>query len=288
MDVAVVGCGHMGRHHARTVARDPHSRLVALVDIVPERARRLSAEFGGEPRTTVPEGVDVVVVATPTGCHADVARPLLDSGRWCFVEKPLANTVAVARELMDERLVVGHIERFNPAVRAAGPLAPRYVEARRLAPPSGRSGDIDVVLDLMIHDLDLVLAWSDQEVSWVDAVGVAVQSEQTDHASVRLRTADGLVATLVSSRVAERPQRSVRLYENGRHTYLDLLTGRARRAQSPLARVDDKDALTAQWDAFTAAVHGRAPAVVDHRAGMRAVALAERIRGVISGASATA
>ena len=277
MDVALVGCGHMGSHHARVISSHPRSRLVAMVDLVPDRAQRLAAEFGTEARATLPEGIDAVVVATPTATHGRVASPIIAGGAWCLVEKPLAATRAAALSLHSPRLAVGHLERFNPAVRAAGPLVPRVVEARRMAPPSGRSCDIDVVLDLMIHDLDLVLSWATGEVVWLDAVGVAVDGPLIDTASVRLRTTDGLTATLMASRVEKRPERSIRVYERGRFTSLDLHQGRAIRSGTRLAVRDGRDALTAQWDAFVMAVEGeRAVAVGTHDA-IRAVSLAERI-----------
>ena len=208
IDVAVVGCGHMGARHAAVLARDPRCRLVSCVDILPERARELVSRFGGEASESVPSGVDAVIVATPTLTHEEVAAPLLERGLWCLVEKPLVPTPAAASRLLSPRLVVGHIERFNPAVRAAGVLRPRYLEARREAPPTGRSADIDVVLDLMIHDLDLLLHWCEPgaSVEVVDAVGVG---EPVDTASVRLRTSDGLTATLVASRVAAKRARWV-------------------------------------------------------------------------------
>ncbi len=274
--VALVGCGHMGSRHAAVIASDPGCELAATVDLVPERARGVSERFGGRAVDRVPDDVDAVVVATPTVTHAEVAGPLLERGVWCLVEKPLAHSRPAAEGLDHERCVVGHIERFNPAVRAAGPLAPRMVEAWRIAPPTGRSGDVDVVLDLMIHDLDLVLGWMSPEagIAWLDAAGVGVDG--IDTASVRLRSTCGLTATLLASRVAGHKQRLVRCYEPGRTTSLDLLAGRAaiEGAEQPLD--DPRDALTAQWHAFTGAVRGQ-QARVPGRAGVRAVALAEQI-----------
>lgn len=298
IDVAIVGCGHMGRHHARAVAAHPDCRLVAAIDVVDERARAIADQYGAECRTTVPDGVDAVIIATPTSTHADVAGPLLTGGRWCLVEKPLAHTIGAAKALSSPRLVVGHIERFNPAVRAVGDLAPRFIEARRLAPATGRSSDVDVIFDLMIHDLDLILAWSRGRVEWFDAVGVAVDGPRVDTASVRLRTTDGIVANLVASRVAAASERTVRLFEPGRYTFLDLREGRAwrdglqrddggvsERSGTPVPHVDARDALTAQWDAFIAAVRGDRAVAVGFDDGCGAVALAEQIGAAISGDS---
>ena len=279
IDVAIVGCGHMGARHASVVARDPNCRLAFCVDIVPDRARVLTQRFGGRALEQVPEGVDAVVVATPTTSHCAVSGPLLQRGLWCLVEKPLADSAVKAATLGSPRLVVGHVERFNPAIRAAGSMRPRYVEARREAPPTGRSEDIDVVLDLMIHDLDLVLHWAEPgaTIEVVDAVGIG---DPVDTASVRLRTSDGLTATLVASRVAAERARWIHAFEPGRYTTLDMLAGTAHRGGVALSGDDDRDALTAQWDAFRDAVTGvdggQVP-MVGGTAGIRAVHLAEQI-----------
>ncbi len=266
----------MGARHAAVIARDPRCQLTHTLDIVPERAHALVDRFGGQAVESLPEGVDAVVVATPTITHCEVAAPLLERDVWCLVEKPLAGSARTAATLASPRLVVGHIERFNPAVRAAGVLRPRYVEARREAPPTGRSEDIDVVMDLMIHDLDLILNWAQPGagIEVVDAVGVG---DPADTASVRLRTSDGFTATLVASRVAAKRARWIHAFEPGRYTTLDLLTGRASRAGAPLPLEDDRDALTTQWEAFRDAVTGEASPTVGGEAGIRAVQLAEQI-----------
>lgn len=271
----------MGRHHARVIARHPGCRLVAVVDLLPERARAVAAATNTEARDSVPDGVDAVVIATPTTTHVGLAGPHLQDGRWCLVEKPLAGGSHTARALASERLVVGHVERFNPAVRALGEVRPRFVEARRMSPPSGRGADVDVIFDLMVHDLDLVLHWSRGEVTWFDAVGVAIEGPLIETASVRLRTSDGIVANLVASRVATTPERVVRVFERGRTTVLDLRSGVAMRDGGAIAVDDARDGLTAQWDAFVAAVRGERPPAVDFHAGYSAVALAERIANAI-------
>ena len=225
---------------------------------------------------SIPDGVEAVVVATPTCTHVDVSRPLLERGMWCLVEKPMAPTPQAAQILGSDRLMVGHIERFNPAVRAAGPLRPRYLEVRREAPPTGRSADIDVVLDLMIHDLDLILYWSEPgaTVDVVDAVGVG---DPVDTASARIRTSDGLTATLVASRVAAKRARWIHVFEVGRYTTLDLLVGQAHRLGRALPLDDGRDALTAQWDAFRDTICGKTEASASSGAGVRAVTLAAQI-----------
>jgi len=277
----------MGARHARVVSADAEAELAAVVDIVPERAERIATAHGARRESSVPREVDVVVVATPTTTHVDVAAPLLDRGLWCLVEKPLAEGSAAARSLRWPRCAVGHVERFNPAVRALGTVHPQVVEARRISPPTGRGEDVDVVVDLMIHDLDLVLGWArpGAEVAWVNAAGVrAMASGALDVASVRLRTTCGMTATLLASRIAERRQRVVCCYEPGRATVLDLLAGRARRNGAELPAPDARDGLTAQWQAFTAAVRGATPPP-GIGAGIRALEVAERVAAVVRSAA---
>ncbi len=267
----------MGRRHAATVARDPGARLAVTVDIVHDRAEALAREYGARAASEVPATVDVAIVATPTRTHAEVAAPLLARGVHCLVEKPLAPTVAAARDLAHERCFVGHVERFNPALVEAGPLSPQVVVGRRVAPPTGRGGDVDVVLDLMIHDLDLLLHWGGDE-HWqvVDAKGIA-GAGQVDTAAVQLRSDGGRTASLVASRVATSRERILQCYEPGRYTRLDLVHGTCHqlppRAAAPPSAA--RDALGAQWAAFRSAL-----ATPSH-AGLRAVQLAEAIREVL-------
>ncbi len=285
--VALVGCGHMGRHHARVVAADPGCELVAAVDLVRERAAEVVRRFGGRVAERVPSNAHAVIVATPTHSHVEVARPLLDRGAWCLIEKPLAPDVQQARELASPRCAVGHSERFNPAVRAAGDMRPQMLTVTRQVPPTGRSLDIDVVLDLMIHDLDLLLHWlpAGAEVAWLHALGESAipAGEGVDVAAAWLRTLDGSKANLFASRCGTTTIRRVQAVEDGRRTELDLLTGEARREGHPLARVDDRDALMAQWDAFTAAIRADCPPTVHAgSAGLAALELADRIRREIA------
>ncbi|MEN0068426.1 MAG: Gfo/Idh/MocA family oxidoreductase [Myxococcota bacterium] len=285
MRVAIVGCGVMGRRHAATVAGDPHSRVVAAVDIVPERASAVVSEHGGVAAADVPREVDAVIVATPTATHAEVARPLLARGIPCLVEKPLAASSAMAQHLVGPRCFVGHIERFNPALVQAGTIAPRVVVGRRVAPPTGRSSDIDVVLDLMIHDLDLLIEWSGQA-AWrvVDATGLGEGA--LDTASVQLRSEAGHFASLLASRVADKKERVLHCYEPGRYTRLDLVEGRCHQVygtlKPPTTSIVHRDALAAQWAAFRAAVRGETrPWATSGEAGARAVQLAEHIQEAV-------
>lgn len=279
VDVALVGCGHMGRHHARVIAAHPRCRLVAAIDVVDGRAAEIAGRYGAEARTSVPEGVAAVVIATPTVTHVGLGREHVAAGRWVLIEKPLAPTAADAALLRHGRVVVGHVERFNPSVRAAGAVRPQHVEARRLAPPTGRSMDVDVLLDLMVHDLDLVIGWCGDLVGF-EVTGRAGR-DGVDEATVHARTASGATATLVASRLAGRVERTVRVVETDRVTMLDLHARTAVRIAAdgvprPLPMTPE-DGLGAQWDAFLRAVVGEAAPAVSADDGARAVAAAERI-----------
>lgn len=266
----------MGTRHAAVIAADPGCVLLAY-DRLPERAAATAERFGGRAVDRIPDDVDIAVVATPTVTHAELAEPLLAAGVWCLVEKPLADTAASARRLARPRCAVGHVERFNRAIRAAGPLLPRALDIRRISPPTGRCLDTDVVFDLMIHDLDLVLglAAPGASVDRIDAAGT------DDTAVVRLRTTCGITASLVASRVADRRERLVRCDETGSSVVLDLLAGRSWRDGIECPSTDPRDALGCQWVRFVASVRAD-EALPD--SGVRAVALAERIRATIRAA----
>lgn len=276
--VGLVGCGRMGGHHARIVAADPRSALVWVHDVRPDRAARLAELHGASTDADLP--VDVVVVATPATTHAAVARLHLALGRSCLVEKPLAADPDDARALLDPRVSVGHVERFNPAIRAVPDLAPRRVAIRRECLPPDRVLDVDAVLDLLIHDLDLLGRWAADLVihsvtpTWaggrIEAVDVAVDG--------RCRgTGAPITATLVASRLATRGVRSAQIFEGGRYTRLDLRTGTAVRDGRVLARPAG-DALSAQWSAFLDRRAGAPSAVATAEDGFAAVLLADAVR----------
>jgi predicted dehydrogenase len=271
LDVALVGCGHMGRHHARIVAAHPECRLVAVVDAVPDRARSLAAGSGAEPREQVPEGVDVVVVATPTTTHVDVAAPQVRAGRWCLVEKPLAPTAADAARLQGPRTWVGHSERHNPAWHSEAPRRCARIEATRVSPPTGRCRDVDAVLDLLSHDLDL-LRWSGRGTARirVDAASWGTDG-QIEAIELHLAWPDGGSASLRASRQARRAERTWRLYDPGHYERVDL--GAPPRPGA--------DALTAQWSTFIDAVAGRADVPWPLDDAIAAIAECERVQRAV-------
>jgi predicted dehydrogenase len=300
MRAVVVGVGHLGKHHARILASLPGVTLAGVVDTDLDRASQIATERGTTAYadvTQVPGPIDVAVVAVPTESHARIARGLLEAGVHTLVEKPITQTVAEADALIAAAksrgvvLAVGHSERFNPAVVAARPHIkdPRFIEVHRLGQLPGRSLDIDVVLDLMIHDLDLILSLVPSEVEGVEAVGVPVLTPRIDIANARLRFANGCIANLTASRISREPVRKVRFFQQD--CYLSIDTA-AREVEMwrlvPQAtgvptigggklEVAGDEALKGELEDFLGAVRdGRAPAVSGEQ-GRAALALATRI-----------
>ena len=302
--VGVIGVGHLGRHHARIYASMPGVRLVGVVDVDERRAGAIAEEHGCEVFARVEDlaaRVRAASVAVPTRDHAAIATPLLERGVDVLVEKPLAPTPQQADELTRtaERhsriLMVGHTERFNPAVRALlrAVDAPRFFEVHRLAGFSARSTDIDVVLDLMIHDLDLVLYMDGSAAVSVDAAGVAALTDKVDIANARIRFASGCVANLTASRISAEPVRRIRVFQA--RTYLSCDTGQRKVDRyhlaldaegSPRIRhdslpVEDGEPLAIELAAFVDAVRERKAPPVDGHQARRAIELAQRVRAAI-------
>jgi predicted dehydrogenase len=298
--LAVVGVGHFGRHHARVLAALPNVRLEAVVDVDEERARAVAAEFGAAPMTDVArleDRVDAVTLAVPTECHHAVALPLLERGISVLVEKPMARSVQEADEMIAASatggavLAVGHTERYNPAVAAALPLvhAPRFIEVHRIGAFAGRSLDIDVVFDLMIHDFDILLSAVDAEVTSIEAVGVPVLTEHVDIANVRLRFETGCIANLTASRISRERVRKLRFFQTDAYISVDCVSREVegwrvtRTAESGRTiggesiTVPSGEPLERELGDFVNAISmGRSP-LVDGQAGRRALALAQRV-----------
>lgn len=320
--VAVVGCGHLGTFHARVYAREPRCRLVAVVDIVPERAQKLAAELGVEPlfdAESLAGRVRAASVATPTTSHESIAVGLLGAGIDLLVEKPLAadpeggaRIVAAARSA-GRRLAVGQIERCNPAFVAARAdlKSPRFIESHRLATFVARSLDVDVVLDLMIHDIDLVLSLATSPLEGIEAVGVPVITHAADIANARLRFGDGSVANLTASRVSSQRMRKVRFFDRSLYLSVDLqhrriervrlsplpaderpdpagspeallLAARGMRLERAELEIAEGDALVTQIGAFLDAVTGCGRAAATGEEGLRSLEVAVRVRESVS------
>jgi predicted dehydrogenase len=230
--IAVIGVGHLGRHHARILSTLPGAHLVAVVDTNVARAREIAAAHGVEPAfdyRDVLGRVDAVTIAVPTELHSEIALPFLQAGVPVLVEKPMARSLAEADAMIaaattaGARLAVGHTERFNPAVDAARALVtdPRFIEVHRLGTFPDRSLDIDVVFDLMIHDLDVVLSLVKSDVESIEAVGVPVLTPRVDIANARLRFANGCIANLTASRISRDRVRKIRFFQPSAYLSID-------------------------------------------------------------------
>ena len=229
---AVVGVGSFGQQHARVLALLPEAELVAVVDGNAERSSEIAERFGCEALTDIAPltgNVDAACVAVPTALHSEVGVALLEAGIDLLVEKPIAGDLASADRLLQAAenngriLQVGHLERFNPAVEAAREAAtlPLFFEVHRMSPFSPRSLDVDVVLDLMIHDLDILLSMVDSPLSRLEATGIAVLSVKPDIASVRLVFENGCVANLSASRVSVEKIRKLRFFQPRQYISVD-------------------------------------------------------------------
>ncbi len=299
--VGVVGLGVFGRHHARHYAASPHASLVAVADRDPARAEAAAREFGGQAFTdplALIGKVDAVSIATPATDHARLAREFISAGIHLLVEKPLASDAESARDLVaraQERsliLQVGHIERFSPAVREMKLRidGPQRITTVRRSTWSERSGDVDVVLDMMIHDIDHVLAIAGSPVKAVSASGAVVKSRYADEAEAWLTFANGAIATLSASRVSDRQERRLTVTDGLRVFAADLaapaLAVADRRGDAPAAMIGfpPHDNLAAQIAAFLNSVRTGQTPEADGRAGLAAVEVAERIRAAIADA----
>ena len=303
---AVIGIGHLGRHHARILAAMTGVELVAAVDIVRERAEAAVAAVPGARAVTdaaeILGDVDAVVIAVPTVAHLAVARPFLERGIHVLIEKPIAVSVAEADALValsarhGAALAIGHSERFNPAMTAARPLLtrPRFIEVHRLSGFPERSLDIDVVFDVMIHDLDIVLAVDGTEVVSVEAVGINVLTPKIDIANARLKFASGCVANITASRISRDQVRKVRFFQTDSYVSIDYAAreveawrltpqagGRPKIEGGPVP-VTPADALTSELADFIAAIRDKRAPTVSGADGRRALALAARVHEAMS------
>jgi predicted dehydrogenase len=302
---AVVGCGHFGRHHAEKYAACAGARLVAVVDRDEGAARSLADRLGVLALTDpadLPGLADAASVAVPTSQHVAVASRLLAGGLHVLVEKPIATTLADAGALIAlaakhaRVLQVGHLERFNAAVLALEDVIdrPLFVESHRVAPFSERNTDVDVVLDLMIHDIDLIQLLVGRPLLAVDAVGVPVLSNRDDIANARLRFAGGCVANVTASRVSFKSERRMRLFQREAYISIDFSAGSATVARrDPAASgivpgialeqraLGASDALMLEIEAFVAAIRGERPVAVSGEDGRRALDTALKITAAL-------
>jgi predicted dehydrogenase len=278
--VGVVGVGHIGKNHARLYAGLPAAQFTAIYDTDRAVAERIAGEFSVKAAASLEEfaeQVDAASVATPTSTHFEIGRELLTRGKHLLVEKPIADNTAHASELAELAasrslvLQVGHVERFNPVLGALEKRLtnPRFIEAHRLSPYPNRSTDIGVVLDLMIHDLEIILHLVHSAVQTIDAVGVPVLSRGEDIANARLRFENGCVANITSSRISPEQMRKIRVFQENAYLSLDYQnqTGEMyRRTAEGLTKeaveIEREEPLKRQLASFIeCATTGRAPKV---------------------------
>jgi len=294
--VAVIGAGVFGRHHLRVLSQSLNATLVGVVDADPERAAMAAAEHNCLTFATLGElegNVDAAVVAVPTSLHAEVGCELLESGIDVLVEKPIAADLASARQLVDTAaehkriLQVGHLERFNPAVAALKKITnvPLFFEIHRLSLFSRRSLDVDVVLDLMIHDLDIVLDLAGAMPEEIRAAGISILSERVDIANVRLSFPGGCIANLTASRVSTERVRKLRLFQPHQYISLDYqkqeavaftVSGNQQIGFQPLA-ITKEEPLRLEVESFLEAVANRGRPLVPGEDGLRALEVARAI-----------
>lgn len=299
MRIGVVGTGYLGRLHARVLTEMPEATVAGFVDPNDAIAAEVASSLGIRRVATVAElakQIDCAVVATPTVAHFDVARELIEAGCDVMVEKPVTATVDEAKRLIEiakknNRIVqVGHVERYNPAIVAVADLArdTRYIECQRIGVFSGRSLDVDVLLDLMIHDLNLVLSLLRQKVVDIRAVGVPVLTEKVDITNVRLELESGAVANLTASRVSQDRVRKQRFFGGDFYISVDTKEQEVKgyrlvdKKIQPLAvTVKKKEPLRAELEAFLDCVKHRQQPLVTAQDGLEAVELATRVAAAI-------
>ncbi len=301
---AIIGVGSLGQHHARILAKHPDSELVAIVDSDLKRSEKLAKTYNTSAFADI-NGLagkaEAAVIAVPTPAHYQIARALLNAGIHCLVEKPFTSTVEEAEELIEisikQNLVlqVGHIERFNPAVVAAMPYikSPKFVEVNRLGPYDPRTSHIGVILDLMIHDLDMVTALVNDRIVSIEAHGAKVLSDHEDIAKVRIKFAGGCVADLSASRVSLDKYRKIRIFQPDCYISVDY-AGKSLKVYRKKAgaekvsslldidvikpKIKEEEPLYLELDHFLSCVSEGKPPLVSGQHGRNALELALEIR----------
>lgn len=308
LNVAVIGVGHLGKWHADKYAAHEDCNLVAVVDTDLETATAIAQKHGAEALTdyqALLDRVDAVSLVVPTSLHFDIARNLLDSGIHCLIEKPITETVEEAQTLIDIAkrknmvLQVGHIERFNSVMMDIDQILdqPQFIESTRLAPFTPRATDVSVILDLMIHDIDIILDLIDSPISNISASGISVLSDEIDIANARLDFESGCVANVTASRISRKRERKIRLFQKDAYISADfqekiLAVNRKgdQKNENGFNEIthsektyDDTDALNLEVLDFINAIQtGQAPKVTGED-GKRALQTAIQITSLITG-----
>ncbi len=303
LKAAVIGVGYLGRFHAQKFAAIEGVDLIGVVDTSLERAREVADEVGTEAFSDyrdVLTRADVVSIVVPTQFHYQVAKECIEAGCHILLEKPVTRTVEEAQELIDmakERNLVfqvGHLERFNPAVLALDVILcnPQFIESHRLAPFKPRGTDVNVVLDLMIHDIDIILSLVGHPIKTVNSVGVPVLSEEVDIANARLQFENGCVANVTASRASREAMRKIRIFQSDSYISIDyqerkISIYQKKEGQSPIPGLpnvaieersfEQSDALMAEIRSFVNAVQSGSDPVVSGEDGKRALEIALKI-----------
>lgn len=313
--MGVLGVGHLGSIHAKLLKEILSAELVGVYDLEATRSSALAAELGVQAFSSsgdLLKNLDAAVIAASTRAHYDLALEAISAKVHLFIEKPLADSPDRAREILKQcrganlKLGVGHIERFNRAVRALEGIkvAPRFIEAHRLSAFTPRGADVAVIMDLMIHDLDLILHWVKAPVQRVDAAGVAIISDTPDIANARLSFADGCVANVTASRISRQKMRKMRLFQEDAYISLDFVEGKAEvfrlagleergipalelgqieKAKQPKRilymqpTAPEANALKLELEGFIQAIQNDTPVPVSGEDGVRALELAQEI-----------
>ncbi len=306
--VAVLGVGHLGQHHARISAQSPHAELVAVVDPGEERGREIAAKQGtrwvASLEEILPE-VDAIQIAAPTGLHQELGLKALAAGKSLLMEKPLAASLAEGEALLAALTearkgrpglvaAVGHLERFNPAVKALRDRAfkPRFLEAVRVSPFPMRSMEVDVVMDVMIHDLDLLRALVGRPVIDVEAVGVPVLTAHADLVNARLKFEGGAFATVTASRVAQKKERTLRAFADHAYAKLDFAAQKLELLRLVMgaggpeilneqADIEEGEPLKLEIEAFHRACLGEEGEVVSWEEGLEAMRVADQVQKAV-------
>lgn len=295
--VAVVGVGYLGGFHAEKYAAMSDVDLIGVVDIDEERLSQIAQSVGSKPYNDYREildRVDAVSIAVPTTLHSRIAIPFLEKGIAVLLEKPMTSNLDEAYEIIDAAkrgkgiLQIGHLERFNPAIIAlAGSIKrPMFIEVHRISPFRKRSTDVDVILDLMIHDIDIILSLVDSKIASVEAVGVPVLTDQVDIANARVRFESGCIANITASRVSLDVMRKIRIFQPDSYISIDYAKkavdiyrlSSKKQIVHENTKISDTDALEAEIRAFVDAVRFNKTPVVDGIAGLTSIEVVDLIK----------
>lgn len=297
LKVAVIGVGYLGRFHAQKYAAMPDVDLVRVVDINKGRAAEIAAEVGSTPcdsLSDIMDSLDAVSIAVPTTAHADVAVPFLEKGISVLLEKPISAKIDEAKAIIAAAkrggalLQIGHLERFNPALLKLQDHIhhPMFIEAHRISPFKERGTDVDVIIDIMIHDIDIILSLVQSPIASVEAIGVPVLTDTVDIANARIHFESGCIANLTASRVSAEVMRKIRLFQSNSYISIDfaraavdvfILEAEKQIKHTHIA-MSESDALAAEIRSFIDCIKNNSPVVVDGAAGLHALETAHTIK----------